>query len=85
MNMMGLIKDKNKNRIIFKYLNNFKVDCSWVLPLVKPDNIMILGVKSSSDNIDIIVAQTNGRLVGVHPGVRGQRIANIIQLRLKLY
>ena len=54
-----------------------------ILPLVKPDQAHLSGVEGRGDHVDVVVPESEHRLVRVDPAVWGERIANIIQLGLQ--
>ena len=58
-------------------------DCPRVLPLVKPDEPHLPGVEGGGYHIDVVVAETEDRLVGVEPTVGRESVADLIELRLR--
>ncbi len=51
-------------------------------PLVEPLDLVSLGLKRRHDDVDVVVAQPEDGLVRVDPGVRGEPVADAVQLGL---
>ena len=54
----------------------------WVFSLVKPHEVILLGVEGGCDYIDIIVPEANGGLVGVDPSAGRKGIADVVEIIL---
>ena len=51
-----------------------------IFPLVKPHEVVFFRVECGSDDIDVVVPEANGGLVGVDPGVWGEGIADVVEI-----
>lgn len=59
-----------------------EVHYPWVFSLVKPHEVILLGVEGGRDYIDVIVPEANGGLVGVDPGAGRKGIADVVEIIL---
>lgn len=63
-------------------LEPVELDCPRVLPFIKPDEAALPAVEGCRDHVDVVVPESEHRLVRIKPAVGRQGVADLIKLRL---